>query len=450
MALVSNPGDTIVALATPSGVGALGVLRISGTKAIELVDSVFSKDLSEAEGYTLHFGKIRDGDIILDEVLLSLFRAPRSYTGEDLVEISCHGSPYILRKVMELLIRKGARTADQGEFTMRAFMNRKMDLSQAEAVADLIASDSQAAHQMAMDQMRGGISERIGILREKLINFASLIELELDFGEEDVEFADRDDLKKLVYEIQSTVHELQESFTMGNALKEGIATAIVGKPNAGKSTLLNALLQEERAIVSDIAGTTRDTIEEQLHIGGVLFRFIDTAGIRETTDEIERVGVERARASIARADLVIFLIDATTETPESIKELIKDIPAEKLILCANKSDLTEDKGKFSALNALPIASKQHDIQALLDTLKHRAEEMNKGDRTMINNARHYEALSQTADALDRVLTGLNENRSGDLLAFDIRQALHFLGLITGEITTDDLLGNIFGKFCIGK
>lgn len=450
MPIISDPDDTIVALATPSGIGALGVVRVSGDRAIAIVDSVFSKDIGRAKGYTLHFGSVNDGEEVLDEVLVSVFRNPRSYTGEDLVEISCHGSPFILRKVIELLIRKGCRPANQGEFTLRAFLNRKMDLSQAEAVADLIASDSAAAHDMAMKQMRGGISDHISTLREKLIHFASLIELELDFGEEDVEFANRDDLRKLIAEIQEMVNSLQESFTLGNALKEGIATAIVGKPNAGKSTLLNALLNEERAIVSDIAGTTRDTIEEQLHIGGVLFRLIDTAGIRDTSDSIEKVGVERALASIDRADLVICLFDVTTETPESVQALTATIPPEKLILCANKSDLDRDPGRWEALHALPIASRTPDIANLLLTLNQRAAGLNRSDRTLINNARHYEALSQTSAALHRALTGLNEHQSGDLLAFDIRQALHFLGLITGEVTTEDLLGNIFGKFCIGK
>ncbi len=426
------------------------MIRVSGDNAIGVVDSVFSKYIGKEPGYTLHFGSISDGFKVLDEVLVSIFRGPRSYTGEDMVEISCHGSPFILRKVVELLIRKGCRPANQGEFTMRAFLNRKMDLSQAEAVADLIASDSMAAHDMAFRQMRGGISRQISELREKLINFASLIELELDFGEEDVEFADRNDLRSLIYDIQTMVVSLLETFTMGNALKEGVATAIVGKPNAGKSTLLNALLKEERAIVSEIAGTTRDTIEEQLHIGGVLFRFIDTAGIRETTDTIEKVGVDRARASIEKADLVICLFDVSTETPESIHDIIASIPEEKMILCANKSDLETRPDRWKDLKILPISSKKHEISNLLNALKERANELNQGNKTLINNARHYEALSQTSEALNRVMEGLMENRTGDLLAFDIRQALHFLGLITGEVTTEDLLGNIFGKFCIGK
>lgn len=441
--------DTIAAVATPPGVGALGVIRISGSKAVEAASAIFSSNLQQANGYTLHFGHIVKQGEWLDEVLLSLFRAPKSYTGEDVVEISCHGSPYILQEVMQLLALQGVRTALPGEFTQRAFLNGKLDLSQAEAVADLIASDSESSHRLAMQQMKGGFKKRIAYLRERLIHFASLIELELDFGEEDVEFAGRDDLTKLVLEVKKTVAELLGSFRMGNVFKTGVYTVIAGRPNAGKSTLLNALLQEDRAIVSDIAGTTRDTIEERLNIRGLVFRLVDTAGIREAADEIEAIGVKKTLESVERSSLLVYVYDVATlplsEVEEDLKRLTR--PEIPVIVVANKSDLTT-----APLPAghVAMSAKHGEVVALTEALYNTALANSTGHDVMVSNLRHAEALQHTLAALDRVLAGMDDSLSGDLLAFHLRDALHHLGLITGEVTTDDLLENIFRNFCIGK
>lgn len=455
--------DTICALATPPGMGAIGVIRVSGPKAIEIADSIYrapnpKKKLVDAKGQTLHFGSIVDGENLVDEVLISLFRAPHSYTGENVVEINIHGSTFIQRRMMELLIRKGARSARPGEFTLRAFGNGKMDLSQAEAVGDLIASENEAAHKVAMHQMRGGVRQEVAKLREELINFASLIELELDFAEEDVEFADRTALETLLNTITSTVNRLISSFSLGNAIVEGIPVAIVGAPNAGKSTLLNALLKEERAIVSDIEGTTRDTVEDEIHLGGLTFRFIDTAGLREAQDEIERIGIERSYAKIDQAKVVLYLFDASKAEASSEAERIqkiKDRAGDKpVIVIANKVDALRSADELAAFPTtdLQLSAKHHEgIQELEEHLLSTVEiERLQESDTVITNTRHYEALLRTQEDVERIQNGLNTGISGDLLAFDIRQALAHLGEITGEITTDDLLGNIFANFCIGK
>jgi tRNA modification GTPase len=448
--------DTIVALATPVGIGAIGVIRLSGPEAISIAQSVFSKNIKDKASHTLHFGRIISDTSVLDEVVLSLFKGPNSYTGEDVVEISCHGSHYIQQKIIELLIRKGARTAKAGEFTLRAFMNGKLDLAQAEAVADLISSDSELSHRMAMDQMRGGFSTKIKELRQQLIDFASLIELELDFGEEDVEFADRSHLYSLVAEISKYITTLKESFALGNVLKNGIATVIAGKPNAGKSTVLNALLNEERAIVSSIAGTTRDTIEEAVSINGVIYRFIDTAGIRQSGDEIEGMGIEKTFEKLSKADLVIYIFDAQTTTEEELKLEIENlkVAGKPVIPVANKTDLCDKEALKKSFKNFPnciyISGKQGEISELLDLLQSKAAELNQSSQTLVNNSRHYEALHKSSVALNEVLEGLNTQRTSDFIALDIRKALFHLGEITGEITSDDLLANIFSRFCIGK
>lgn len=460
---MSAINDTIIALATPVGVGALGVLRISGPRAIELANDVFvspkkSKSLTNQKGQTLHFGTIVDGEHILDEVLLSLFRNPNSYTGEDLIEISCHGSPYILKEVVQLFIRQGARHAKPGEFTMRAFANGKLDLSQAEAVADLIASENEAMHQVAMQQMRGGFSAEISELRNELINFASLLELELDFAEEDVEFADRTALVNLLKKIEKTLTRLIESFSIGNVIKNGIPVAIVGAPNAGKSTLLNALLNEERAIVSEIAGTTRDVIEDEIHLNGLTFRFIDTAGIRETQDVVESIGIQRAFEKINQAHVIIHIFDAgeiDDNFLEQRREIQEKAKGKPVLLVANKMDKTNAKTVQTLLgeNAfVPLIAKTkeglEDVQnALISTVETNALSNNA---VIVTNARHYEALVRSNDYARAIQNGLQGGLSSEFIAQDIRKALFHLGEITGEITTDDLLGNIFSKFCIGK
>lgn len=454
-----NPNDTIAALATPSGVGAIGVLRLSGAQTFAILDKVFTvKKLAEKPSHTLHFGKIKDEDTVLDEVLVSIFKNPNSYTGEDVAEISCHGSPFILQKVLELLVNSGARLAQAGEFTLRAFLNKKLDLSQAEAVADLINADSEASHKTAMNQMRGGFSEKIRSLRERLVNFASLIELELDFAEEDVEFANRDQLKALVYEILAVVNDLKQSFKLGNVIKNGIPTVIAGKPNAGKSTLLNALLNEERAIVSEIAGTTRDTIEEAMQLNGIVFRFIDTAGIRTHSDsEIENIGIGRTHEKIKTASLLIYLFDVNTTTPQSLAAEIEALNnyTNKLLLVGNKTEGQNPQQLQKQYETLGetvfISSKEKNISPLLAALETFANtHTHTADQTIITNLRHYQALQHTAEALEAVINGLDTGITGELLAFDIRRSLHHLGEIVGDITTDDLLANIFSKFCIGK
>lgn len=448
--------DTIVALATPSGIGAIGVIRLSGPEAIMITNKVFAgKDLLKQASHTIHFGTIREGEAILDEVLVSLFIAPHSYTKDNVVEISTHGSKYIIENIIKLLIKEGARAAKPGEFTLRAFLNGGMDLSQAEAVADLIASNSSASHQVALQQMRGGFSNELKILREQLIHFASMIELELDFGEEDVEFANRDQLKDLILQINKVLHRLIRSFEQGNVLKNGVPAVIAGKPNVGKSTLLNALLNEERAIVSEIAGTTRDTIEDQININGITFRFIDTAGIRETLDIIEAKGVERTMEKMRSAKLIIYLVDPSQGLHEIEAQLenvnLLNIP---MVMVVNKSDLLSphQQQELSAFDPNFISAKNLEgIDELKDEILRKVNlHQISTDDVMVTNIRHLEALQHTENALIRVLDGIDNPVTSDFLAMDIKQALHYLGEITGTVTTDDLLENIFSKFCIGK
>lgn len=451
-----NNQDTIIALSTPPGSGAIGVIRLSGPDAITLTNAVFSgKDLEKQASHTLHFGLIKDGEQIVDEVVTGLYVAPKSYTKENVVEISCHGSNYIIQQIINLLIDRGARAAKPGEFTLRAFLNGAFDLSQAEAVADLIASNSKASHDVAMQQMRGGFATELKALREQLIHFASMIELELDFAEEDVEFANREQLRNLVTKINHVLHRLISSFEMGNVIKNGVPIVIAGKPNVGKSTLLNALLNEERAIVSDIAGTTRDTIEDELNIGGIVFRFIDTAGIRDTADIIEALGVERTLEKMKQAKLIIYMADAAQDVAE-IEEQVRGLEqlAIPYLILINKADLIEtaQRKAFEALNVVFISAKEKSgIEELKETL---LEQVNlhhiNTSETLVTNIRHVEALKQTENALQRVLDNLDNPVTSDFLAMDIKQALHYLGEITGTVTTDDLLENIFTKFCIGK
>ncbi|MFM1932510.1 MAG: hypothetical protein RL226_1813 [Bacteroidota bacterium] len=448
---------TICALSTGSGLGAIGVIRVSGPDAIRVVNGFFSKELLDAKSHTAHYGSIRYEGRILDEVVVVVFRGPNSFTGEDVVEINCHGSRFVIAELLRLLVTEGCRMAQQGEFTFRAFMNGKMDLSQAEAVADLIASESAAEHQLAMHQLRGGFSREIEGLRERLIHFASLIELELDFAEEDVEFADRSKLTDLLFEIESMLKRLIDSFRAGNAIKNGIPVAIIGKPNAGKSTLLNALLNEERAIVSDIPGTTRDTIEDEIVIEGVRFRFIDTAGIRETEDSIERIGVERSMKALREATLVVYMYDARTTPADLLQEMQTvesqvDLSRQQALFVANKCDLATSPLEHHGRRVLEMSALTRDgLQRLQDTLFALSEVSQfSTDASLVTNIRHHQALSAAYTALQDVLSGLEQGISGDFLAIDIRKSLHHLGEITGAITTDDLLGNIFGKFCIGK
>lgn len=448
--------DTIIALSTPPGSGAIGVIRLSGPEAISLTNQVFGgKNLEKQATHTLHFGTIKDGDVIIDEVVVSLYVGPKSYTKENVVEISCHGSNYIIQQIIGLLIRKGARAAKPGEFTLRAFLNGTLDLSQAEAVADLIASDSKASHEVAMQQMRGGFSNELKDLREQLIHFASMIELELDFAEEDVEFANRDQLRDLVQRINKVLQRLIHSFEVGNVIKNGVPVVIAGKPNVGKSTLLNALLNEERAIVSDIAGTTRDTIEDEININGVVFRFIDTAGIRETADVIEAKGVERSLEKMRQAKLIIYMVDAQEDQTEVLKQLAElskqNIP---FLFIVNKSELLNvaQKAFYGEHNALLISAKDKvGMDSLEAALLEKVNLSNiNTSETLVTNLRHVEALKQTQNSLNRVLDNIYNPVTSGFLAMDIKQALHYLGEITGTVTTDDLLENIFTKFCIGK
>ncbi len=448
-----------MALSTAVGKGAIAVIRLSGPQSIAICNQVFSgKNLLEQPSHTIHFGTIHDGNRIIDEVLVSLFVAPHSYTKENVVEISCHGSDYIVQEIIKVLLKQGARLAQAGEFTKRAFLNGQFDLAQAEAVADLIASDTALGHEVAMKQMRGGFSTEIKALRNQLIYFASLIELELDFAEEDVEFADRQALENLILELQRVIRHLIHSFELGNVLKNGVPTVIVGKPNAGKSTLLNVLLNEEKAIVSEIPGTTRDFIEDEISLEGIRFRFIDTAGLRETTDTLEAMGIERSRQKIEGAALILYLFDINQTTPA---ELAADIAAvnpqqKPLLAVANKIDLArpETRAAFATFPALAYiaAASRTGIpelkQRLLTAVN--AQNLAAPGGTVVTNLRHVSSLEQTNQALDAVLQGLNQGISGDFLAADIRRALHALGEITGEITTEDLLDTIFSKFCIGK
>jgi tRNA modification GTPase len=453
--------DTIVALATPSGAGAIAIIRLSGKEAItiaaEVFNSISGKELLKQKSHTVHLGNIVDGSRIIDQVLATIFKNPNSYTGENVVEFSCHGSSYIQQEIIQLLLRKGCRMATAGEFTLQAFLNGKMDLSQAEAVADLIASDSKASHQLAIQQMRGGFSTEIEELRIQLLNFASLIELELDFSEEDVEFANREEFQKLIKKITSLLKKLIDSFATGNVLKNGIPVAIVGRPNSGKSTLLNSLLNEERAIVSNIAGTTRDTIEDEITIGGIRFRFIDTAGLRETTDEIEKIGVERALEKLEKSSIYIYLFDSTEMSVMEVKkELDSFTTNSKQLIVANKIDKAS-KEELSAINNsdlpfLTISAKSKDsLDVLSNSLLNIAGiEALDSNQLMVTNSRHYDVLIKSLEEISKVQEGIDNHLTGDLLAIDLRQALYFLGEITGKVSNDDLLGNIFANFCIGK
>ena len=448
-----NRKDTICALATGSGLGAIAIIRVSGSETINICKKVFSKNIADVKSHTIHFGTINNKVGVIDEVLLSIFRNPHSFTGEDVIEISCHGSVFIQQQILQLLTENGARMANPGEFTLRAFINGKMDLSQAEAVADLIASENKKAHQIAINQMRGGFSDDLKKLREQLINFASLIELELDFSEEDVEFANREQFNELLLLIKEKLTKLIDSFQLGNVIKNGIPVAILGAPNVGKSTLLNALVNEDRAIVSEIAGTTRDTIEDVINIEGMQFRFIDTAGLRDTKDTIEKMGIRKALEKAEKAKVIIFLLDATADFKAQEKEIIKIKKLQnKMLVVVNKTDLNPNICEtLKKKNYLFISAKNKDgIKDLTNTLISIIDPNLSSDETIISNSRHQEELSKTLVEIIAVIQGLNNDISGDLLAINIRQALYHLGLITGEVTTDDLLGNIFSKFCIGK
>ncbi len=451
--------EIIAAISTPAGVGAIAIVRVSGNGCIDLVNTVFKgKNLAEQASHTLHFGNIMNGEQRIDEVVVGLYRSPQSYTGDDIAEISCHGSAYIQQQILQLLLQQGARLAKPGEFTLRAFLNGKLDLARAEAVADLIAADSESSHQLAIQQMRGGFSNHIKELRNELINFASLIELELDFAEEDVEFANRKQLNDLLLKLYKAVAVLAESFRLGNVLKIGVNTVIAGRPNAGKSTLLNVLLNEERAIVSEIPGTTRDTIEETLNIHGVIFRLADTAGLRDTTDVIEKMGVERTHEKLQLAAVAIYLFDAVRmdqkEVLDDVASLnLKNIP---VILAANKSDLMNMElvqKKFPQMeNIIFISAKESkNIVELKEKLFASVfnTKFHSGD-PVVSNIRHYDALIKTNKAIDDVMKGLNSKASGEMYALDLRRALDYLGEITGDITNEDLLDNIFSRFCIGK
>ena len=462
--------DTIVALASPSGSGAIAVIRVSGAETISICQSIFSsisgKDISKQKSHTLHLGHIVNGEKVIDQVLLSIFKGTNSYTGENTIEISCHGSTYIQQQIIQLLLRKGCRMANAGEFTLRSFLNGKMDLSQAEAVADLISSDNEASHQIAMQQMRGGFSNEIKELRQELLNFASLIELELDFAEEDVAFADRTQFRELLNRIEFVLKRLIDSFAVGNVIKNGIPIAIVGEPNVGKSTLLNALLNEERAIVSEIAGTTRDTIEDELVIGGIGFRFIDTAGIRETADIIESLGIRKTFEKIEQAQVVLYLYDSLkfkVQSSEYILEIEKiknQFPLKPLVVIINKLDLMTEfeistiRKELETLNIkLIFISAKENIG--VDDLKNQLLSfVNTGalrnNETIVTNTRHYDSLLKALEEIQKVNFGLQTNISSDLMAIDIREALYHFGMITGEVTNDELLGNIFANFCIGK
>jgi tRNA modification GTPase len=465
--------ETIVALASPSGAGAIAVIRISGKDAITIAESVFqsvsNKKISSQKTHTIHLGHIIDEGKTYDQVLLSIFKNPNSYTGEDVIEISCHGSTYIQQQIIQLLLRKGCRMAQAGEFTLRAFLNGKLDLSQAEAVADLISSDNEASHQIAMQQMRGGFSNEIAKLREELLNFASLIELELDFAEEDVEFADRTQFKELLTRIEFVLKRLIDSFAVGNVIKNGIPVAIVGEPNVGKSTLLNALLNEERAIVSDIAGTTRDTIEDELVINGIGFRFIDTAGIRETKDVVESIGIKKTFEKIEQAQVVLLLVDGSRLSIDSlvgvkfeIEKIKNQFPLKPIVIIINKKDLIDENFistineqlstdnnqpttiYISAKNNIGIEELKEQLLSFVNTGALRNNE------TIVTNTRHYDSLLKALEEIQKVRFGLESNLSSDLMAIDIKQALYYFGEITGEVTNDELLGNIFANFCIGK
>jgi tRNA modification GTPase len=458
----STTPETICALSTPAGVGALAVIRLSGPTAINIAEAIFSKPLQNTVAPFVKFGLIRIAEEVIDEVVLTAFKGPASFTGEDTVEFSCHGSTYVQQRVLQALLQQGARMALPGEFTLRAYLNGKMDLSQAEAVADLIASSSAGAHKLAMQQMRGGFGKEINRLRAQLIEFASLIELELDFGEEDVEFADRTQLTKLIVEIQQLIGKLMDSFALGNVIKNGIPVAIVGEPNVGKSTLLNALLNEDRAIVSEIPGTTRDTIEDEIQINGIAFRFIDTAGIRETVDDIERMGIARSFEKIAKASVVLYLVDAARQDFEHIKNEFANVRKatelndSHVLVLLNKIDKVTASADlvniFKGYTVLPIsAQKQENLDALKKELLTTFEIGGAASgEIVVTNARHYEALRLAHQSLKEVTHGMTTNLSSDFIAIDLRKALYHLSEITGQISSDDLLESIFRNFCIGK
>lgn len=451
--------DTICAVATPNGIGALGIIRVSGKKSLEIVNTIFkNKNLEKVKSHSIHYGYITDGDELIDEVMLSVFLAPKTFTAENLIEISCHGSSYIIQQILDLLVKKGCRMAEPGEFTQRAFLNGRIDLSQAEAVADLIASENKASHDIALSQMRGGITDELQVLREELINFTALIELELDFSEEDVEFANRTELLELVKTIKTKIHNLIQTFEYGNALKNGVPVAIIGKPNAGKSSLLNTLLKEERAIVSDIPGTTRDTIEESIVIEGIRFRFIDTAGLRNTQDTIEAIGVEKAKEKLASAKVIIHLYETDLDILEDFDELLKDKIVFNLM---SKTDIHSWENNKIQKNISEKYSNYHNFGISVKTgfnieeLKAELVKVIKNNvaenSVIITNIRHKEALQNAYNSLLDVENGMQIGLTSELLAFHLRDSLRHLGSITGKIEIDkDILGTIFGKFCIGK
>jgi len=446
-----NPEDTICAITTGGGMSAIAIIRVSGIKSIEITNSVFSKEISESKTHTLHFGNFIHDKEIVDEIIVSIFRGSKSFTGEESVEISCHGSVYIQNKIIQILIKNGCRLATAGEFSMRAFKNGKLDLTQAESVADLIESESKAAHKTALNQLKGGVSSKLKELRSQLIDFASLIELELDFSEEDVEFADREKFNDLLKNIKSELEKLIQSFKLGNSIKNGFPVTILGAPNVGKSTLLNCLLNEDKAIVSDIAGTTRDAIEDTLIIEGYNFRFIDTAGIRKTTDIIENLGIEKTLEKANKSEIILFIIDVSQELESQLIELnkVRKDNIAKVLVIVNKIDvsdidLKEDYIAISAKNGEGISALKNKLLNFINT-----EKISEND-SIVSNLRHYEQLQLTLHEINSIINGMGNNISGDLLSINIRQALFHLGSITGEVTTDDLLGNIFEKFCIGK
>ncbi len=462
-----NINDTICALATPAGTSAIAVIRISGEQAIHIVDKSFQNStkerniLSDAKGYSAHFGKFYNREELIDEVIVTVYKKPHSYTGENSAEISCHGSTYIQQQILQTLIQNGARMANAGEFSLRAFLNGKLDLVQAEAVSDLIESQSKSSHQLALQQLRGGYSEMIRTLREKFVEFASLMELELDFSEEDVEFADRLELQTLLQRLENELTQLVDSFALGNVLKTGIPVAIIGKPNVGKSTLLNVLLNDERAIVSDIPGTTRDTIEDTLNIKGTTFRFIDTAGIRHSEDTIENYGIERTYQAVEKASIILYVVDISQTTIEALEADLHDLQQhvdfnnKKLIIIANKIDLLDETPahfvEWNRYELVFLSAKRKDtIYSLVETLLQSVTLNQEPDKILVSNLRHYETMQRALIALEKIKEGMGNGIPGDLLAIDIRDALQELGSITGEVTNDEILGNIFGRFCIGK